>query len=99
MNGHIARYLDGPAIDRYHQNNSAVALRGARRVLRELSWPHDERLSVGDPAEVIATTARLGRFDMIAMGSHGRGTLGVAILGSVVQKVLARSKVPVLVVR
>jgi len=99
LNGHIASFLDASAIERYHERNSADALRGARRVLRQTNRTYDELTRVGDAAEVIAKTAARGRFDMIAMGSHGRGALGTALLGSVVQKVLARSKLPVLVVR
>ena len=39
------------------------------------------------------------RFDLIAMGSHGRTPLGSALLGSVALRVLAQCKVPVLIVR
>ncbi|KOF54220.1 MULTISPECIES: universal stress protein [unclassified Achromobacter] len=37
--------------------------------------------------------------DLIAMSSHGRGGVAAVLLGSVTQKVLAHSKVPVLVYR
>jgi nucleotide-binding universal stress UspA family protein len=33
------------------------------------------------------------------MGSHGHGTLGNLVMGSVATKVLAQSKVPLLLVR
>jgi len=36
---------------------------------------------------------------MIFMASHGRGELTTLLLGSVTQKVLAHSKIPVLVYR
>lgn len=70
LNGHIASFLDAAAIEHYHERNSANALRGAHRVLRQMNRPHDELIRIGDAAEVIATTARRGRFDMIAMGSR-----------------------------
>lgn len=54
---------------------------------------------VGDAAKVIARLAEEGRFDMIVIGSHGRGALGNVLLGSVVTKVLALCDVPALVVR
>ena len=47
----------------------------------------------------IVRIARSKRCDAIAMASHGRGGLGGLILGSETQRVLAHSKVPVLVVR
>lgn len=54
---------------------------------------------VGHAAEVIARTAETGKFDLLVMGSHGHGTLGNLVMGSVATKVLANSKVPVLLVR
>jgi nucleotide-binding universal stress UspA family protein len=36
---------------------------------------------------------------MIFISSHGRGAIGALLLGSVTQKVLTYSKIPVLVVR
>ena len=36
---------------------------------------------------------------MVVIASHGRGGLGGLILGSETQRVLAHSKIPVLVVR
>jgi nucleotide-binding universal stress UspA family protein len=43
--------------------------------------------------------ARSKKCDAIVIGSHGRGALGGLILGNETQHVLARSKIPVLVVR
>jgi nucleotide-binding universal stress UspA family protein len=47
----------------------------------------------------ILRVARRQRCDGIVMASHGRGALGGAILGSETQRVLAHSKIPVLVTR
>jgi nucleotide-binding universal stress UspA family protein len=51
------------------------------------------------PAEAIIDTAKARNCSLIAMASHGRRGLGRLILGSVTSEVLARSPVPVLVVR
>jgi nucleotide-binding universal stress UspA family protein len=51
------------------------------------------------PSDGILRAARAGRCDTIVMASHGRGSLGGLILGSETQRVLAESKIPVLVVR
>ena len=47
----------------------------------------------------IVDAAREKQCDIIFMASHGRGELAALILGSVTQKVLAHSKIPVLVYR
>ena len=54
---------------------------------------------VGAAGEVIAKTATAGKFDMLVMGSHGHSALGNLLMGSVATRVLADSKVPVLLVR
>ena len=54
---------------------------------------------VGDPAEQIAATADKGDFDLLVLGSHGHGSLVGLVLGSVVTKCVAHTKVPVLIVR
>jgi nucleotide-binding universal stress UspA family protein len=47
----------------------------------------------------IVETARRRKCDAIFMASHGRGPIGALLVGSVTQKVLAQSKLPVLVYR
>ena len=54
---------------------------------------------VGHAGEIISKTADSGKFDMVVMGSHGHGTLGNLIMGSVATQVLAHCKVPLLLVR
>jgi nucleotide-binding universal stress UspA family protein len=47
----------------------------------------------------IIDTAKRKKCDVIFMASHGRGEFAALLLGSVTQKVLAHSKIPVLVFR
>jgi nucleotide-binding universal stress UspA family protein len=55
-------------------------------------------LRYGEPAaEILAVAQDLG-VDMIVMGTHGRGLISRALLGSVAQKVVRTAKQPVLVV-
>jgi nucleotide-binding universal stress UspA family protein len=59
-----------------------------QRVLRE-----------GHPDDIILQTAQTESCDLIVMASHGRRGVTALLLGSETQKVLARSSLPVLVVR
>ena len=54
---------------------------------------------VGRAGDHIAQVAAEGGFDLVMMGSHGHGALGNLVMGSVATQVLARCKVPVLLVR
>jgi nucleotide-binding universal stress UspA family protein len=56
-------------------------------------------VTAGQPWEAILRTARAAKCDAVVMASHGRGGLSGLILGSETTHVLAKSKVPVLVVR
>jgi nucleotide-binding universal stress UspA family protein len=51
------------------------------------------------PADAIVQTAVKRKCDLIVMASHGRRGVAALLLGSETQKVLAHSKVPVLVHR
>jgi nucleotide-binding universal stress UspA family protein len=66
----------------------AASAGGLRAVLRE-----------GDPAAEILAAARETKATMIVMGTHGRRGLAHLFLGSVAEKVIRESTVPVLTVR
>jgi nucleotide-binding universal stress UspA family protein len=51
------------------------------------------------PAEAIIAAAKKFKADLIVMASHGRKGLDKLLLGSETQRVLARTTLPVLVVR
>jgi nucleotide-binding universal stress UspA family protein len=56
-------------------------------------------LSRGYPADEILRVAEDTKVDLIVMGTHGRRGLSHVLLGSVAERVVRRSPVPVLTVR
>jgi len=54
--------------------------------------------AVGVPVDAILEYAAANRIDLIVMGTHGRGLVGHMLLGSVAERVVRRSTVPVLTV-
>ncbi|SDF78930.1 universal stress protein [Halorientalis regularis] len=58
----------------------------------------EEHISVGEPARAIRQFVADNDIDLVVMGSHGRSGLSRVILGSVTEKVLRRTRLPVLVV-
>jgi len=56
------------------------------------------RLLRGDAARELCREARRGGYDILAMGSRGRGATATFLLGSTVQASLARSPIPLLVI-
>ena len=75
------------------------------QMLREgaASVPQDASVTTllerGDPADAILATAKRGGHDLIVMGSHGHSRIHRALLGSVSEKVLKTSPLPVLLMR
>ena len=67
---------------------------------KEYAGADEVVVELGIPAKIILLVAEDKNCDFIVMGMRGKGrTLGDAILGDTVRRVLHRSKVPVLVVR
>jgi nucleotide-binding universal stress UspA family protein len=54
--------------------------------------------SPGHAPEAIANTANAEQYGLLVMGTHGHGSLGNLVLGSVATAVLARAKVAVLLI-
>ena len=52
----------------------------------------------GQPAETIVETARAGDYDLVVVGTHGRGRIRAALLGSVSSAVAAHAGRPVMFV-
>lgn len=72
----------------------AVVVRGREAGIqaRFLVWE-------GEPGPAIVEAAAAEQVDMIVVGSHGRGTVGRLLLGSVSDHVIRNATAPVLVVR
>src|SRR6056297_2390105 len=59
----------------------------------------ERELSDGNPAREIVRYAEDENCDLVVMGTHGRGGIDRLLLGSVAEKVVRSSTVPVLTVR
>ncbi len=79
----------GEAMARHYEERLKSLATGGRRETRKI-------LS-GKPSLALRREARHG-YDLLVMGSRGRGGVTAALLGSTVQEILTRSPVPVLVV-
>jgi nucleotide-binding universal stress UspA family protein len=81
--------IEGAAAARLGQATTELKARfpGAKSLLR-----------TGSPWEQVLSAASEVKADLIVMGTHGRRGLGRALLGSVAEKVVRMSRVPVLTV-
>ncbi|HEX5069268.1 MAG TPA: universal stress protein [Vicinamibacterales bacterium] len=83
----------------------AQAEEGAREHLDKLAastaLPPDRlvtRALIGTPVDQVLALAAEEDIDLIVLGTHGRGMVGHLLLGSVAERVVRRSPVPVLTV-
>ena len=85
---------------RYMHKRAKAGLARAASIARKAHVRFTSRV-VADlqPWKGILRAARAARCDLVVMASHGRSALGGLMLGSETMRVLARSKIPVLVVR
>ena len=103
MYGEAAIYVPGLSQPEYKRNamrTAQKALAAVTSAARAAGVRAGTRTVYGATAwEGILRAARSARCDVVVIASHGRGGLGGLILGSETQRVLAHSKLPVLVVR
>ena len=70
-----------------------------RRKFEEAQFTVNEERAVGQPGQAIAEIARTAGLDVLVMGSHGRGALTAAFLGSVAWRTAATCETPLLLIR
>jgi len=66
---------------------------------RAVELDHETSITDGSPAAEIVRYAEENDCDLIVMGTHGRSGVGRLILGSVAERVVRSSSVPVLTIR
>ncbi|MDP1693819.1 MAG: universal stress protein [Burkholderiaceae bacterium] len=87
------------AIQRYYRDEAERVLKPIRTFFKKQGLEAEFVGQAGNVADTIAKLADSGGFDLLVMGSHGHGNLGNLVMGSVATKVMATSKLPVLLVR
>lgn len=95
---HAAGYLDRSVLDDYYREQAEDVLRPVRKFADQQGWKIAVSHAPGHAAESIATLAATMKPDLIVMGTHGHSALSNVLLGSVATGVLARCKVPVLLI-
>lgn len=96
---YATRFLERGTIDGYYQEQADHVLGPVKAFADQQGWNIRVAQAHGHPAEAIAEIAETERTDLIVMGTHGHSSLGNVILGSVASGVLARCKMPVLLIR
>ena len=93
-------YVPHPSIHKFEEE----LLTGAEKKLQEFTEeyfkdaPCKTKVILGDPAEEVLNYVQSEGIDLVIMGTHGRKGLEHIIFGSVAERVVKQSPVPVLTV-
>ena len=96
---HVTHFVGKAALQGYYKDEADKVLAPVRSFAAQHGWNARFVPLEGAPAEVLSQLADTEKADLIVMGSHGHSALAGMILGSVANGVLARCKMPVLLIR
>ena len=97
--GRAAAWAGHEAVEKYYAEESDAALAPASALLKARGVAFQPVKLVGEPAVAIVKHAQSSGCDVIVMGTHGQGAVANLVMGSVATKVIATSKVPVLLLK
>lgn len=81
------------------QTDARAAVESVEALGEQRGVPVETTIVEGSPSKEIVRTAESEDCDLIVMGTHGRGGIDRLLLGSVAEKVVRGSHIPVLTVR
>ncbi|MGB0126165.1 MAG: universal stress protein [Rhodocyclaceae bacterium] len=94
-----AEHVSREVLDTYYREEGEQALSAAAILLDEAGLAFTPHIHVGSVAETVVRVAGELGCELICLGTHGRGALSTALLGSVASKVVHLSHVPVLLAK
>jgi nucleotide-binding universal stress UspA family protein len=95
----VTNFIDRATLQKYYEDEAEAVFKPVRAFAEQNKWKPTFVHTVGHSSEVIADTAKSGKFDLLIMGSHGHSTLGSLVMGSVTSRVMAHCTTPILIVR
>ena len=96
---HVRKYLPKGVIAEFLREQSENDLKKSQQVLDRAGVTHDMVIKTGSPAEEIVKLGKTEHFDLIVMGAKGRSSFGDLLVGSVAQKVLSATKLPLTLIK
>lgn len=95
----LIRMMPTADLEEAREQYSREIFDAAQPALDALGIVHERVVAVGDPIHEILRTAKEHESDVILMGAHGERHLADLLMGSVSSGVVAKSTIPVLLIR
>ena len=96
---HAKALVGNKEVASYLRERSEEELKPVRKWLDAAGVKYQVEIRTGHVAQEIVHFAEKGKFDLIVLGSKGRGAVADLLLGSVAQRVLAGASQPVVLVK
>lgn len=95
----VVTMVGSAVVHDYHADEADKVLKPVNAFLDKHPIRFRSSWVVGRAGEEIVKAAHAEKAQMIVMGTHGHGLLGRALMGSVAQRVVTGSDIPVLLVK
>ena len=99
MPSRVQRMLGDAACQEYYGEEADKVLNPIKRFLDRHAMRYRCSWVVGSAADEIVQASKRERSHLIVMGTHGRGFVGRVMMGSVAQRVIAESEIPLILVK
>ncbi len=99
ISGGVKMFISVEQLNDYYQDEGTKALESARALLDQAGVKYKHHVGVGHIAETIAAYAKDQGCKQVVMGSHGHGSVGSFIMGSVATKVIHLTDLPVTLIK
>jgi nucleotide-binding universal stress UspA family protein len=96
---HVRKHFPKGTIDNFLHDLSVKELKSSKSKLDKSSLDHEVMIQTGHVAAQIVKVAKSGKFDLIVMDAKGRSTFTDVLIGSVAQRVLSATHVPVTLIK
>jgi nucleotide-binding universal stress UspA family protein len=95
----VKTMLGAAAVNEYHREEARKVLEPIERFLKRHDVHFRTAWAVGSATAELLAAAKREKSQLIVMGTHGHGIIGRALMGSVAQRVVTDSPIPVLLVK
>lgn len=95
----VKGFVGASVVADYHSDEAAKVLAPIEDFLRRHELKFRTTWVIGQAGHEIVEASKREGAQMIVMGTHGYGLLGRTVMGSIAQRVLVDSEVPVLLVK
>ncbi len=95
----VKTMLGADVVANYHREEAEKVIEPIKAFLERHAIPFRCNWMVGSPVDLILEAASTEKVHLIVLGTHGHGLAARFFMGSIAQRVVARSEVPVLLVK